>query len=167
MANVDNPMGATPARHAYGGRIIAHKYLSTSATDIFIGDFVKMDSDGDVLTITATTDGILGVAATFATADQDEVWIYDDPGIVFSIQASGTINQVGQGELGPVTIATGNTTTLRSIHEMGAAGGSGEDQLRIIDKVDTPGNDWGTNVQLLVEIHDHRRTRYYNTTAGV
>lgn len=168
MANPDTPNGFWASRHAHGGRIIASMYLAGSATDIFIGDAVKMEADGDVVTASAG-DTILGVAANFTTADQDEVWVYDDPGIIFRVQHDGTPAQADMGQLYDLLATTGDTTTQRSKHELDTSTNTdGSATFRMLDKVDNPDNAWGLNVDVYVEIVEHQRSRKYDSAlAGI
>jgi len=82
------------------------------------------------------------------------VLVWDDPDIIYGIQADGNTTVADRFATFPIVIAAGNTTTKISNCELDTTGGSG-DELKILDKIDRPDNDWGTNVDLEVVINDH------------
>ena len=103
------------------------------------------------------------IPATKTNFTNMKALIWDDPDILFGIQADGNTAEVDRFATFPIAISDGNTTTFLSNCELDTAVGSG-DELKIIDKIDIPNNDWGTNVDLIVLINDHA---YRAVQAGV
>lgn len=180
MANANRPRGLWPLRHNSGGEMRATRYyIDTSNGDLITrGDPIVREADG-FCARGAAGGTFLGVAAGFVYADSNNVvsytdqipatktsftdengndgvtvYVYDDPNIVFGIQADGNTTVVDRFATFPIVIADGNTTTNISNCELDTTGGAG-DELKIIDKIDSIGNAWGTNVDLEVVINDH------------
>ncbi len=180
MANADRPRGLWPIRSNTGGQIFMNRYyIDVSNSDLMTkGDPIIREADGFCA---RGADGgtFLGVIAGFIYADAngvvnysdqvpatktsftDEkgnsgvtVFVWDDPNIVFGIQADGNTTVLDRFATFPIVIGNGNTTTNLSICELDTTGGSG-DELKIIDKIDSLDNAWGTNVDLEVVINDH------------
>src|SRR3990167_4110265 len=109
MANADRPSGFTPLRHAFGGVIRANPYhiLHGYTTGLFTGDMVILS--GGLVNIGAQDSSVpLGVfggcrytapdgsvvfskhwpasQAVLGDTDLSVPFVYDDPGIVFSVQ---------------------------------------------------------------------------------
>ena len=181
MANADRPKGMWPLRHQSGGKDFVTKAyeIDVSNSDLITkGDPIIREADG--FCARGAADGtFLGVAAGFVYTDADgkvhytdqipasktsftdeqgaagvTVYVWDDPDIVFGIQADGNTTKVDRFATFPIVIADGNTTTKLSNCELDTTGGSG-DELKIMDKIDRPDNDWGANVELEVMINDH------------
>ena len=81
--------------------------------------------------------------------------IYDDPWIIYRVQADGTIGQDSVGENANMINTVGNTRTGNSREEVDATTSTVIDQIRVIGRVDEPGNEWGDNTDLLVLINEH------------
>lgn len=183
MANEDRPRGMWPIRHLLGAQIVASAFkIDTSNTDLITkGDGFIREGDGNIARM---SDGgvFLGVIKSFLYTDADgdvhysdqipatktnftemTVWGYDDPYIVYGIQADGNTLELDRFATFPIVIANGDVTTKLSNMELDTTGGSG-DELKILGKVNTPNNDWGTNVDLEVIINDHA---YKAVKAGV
>lgn len=182
MANVNAPKGAVPLRHMLGGVIRAntHTIASGYGTRIGRGDFVKMHSDGTIVRA-AATEVILGVfkgckytnsvgeptwsdvwiASTVAT--DIEAYVYDDPYIVFGIQADGTLAATDIGACADIVVATYDITTKTSQCEISASVGSSTAQLKIIGLERVPNNAWGANVDVEVLINEH----FFKQEAGI
>jgi hypothetical protein len=164
MANVDNPRGMWPIRHLTGGEIRTNTYFVTTSAAIYKGDPVTAINTGCVSAITAN-DGwkVVGVAAEWITAAKSataytEIQVYDDPNIVFGIQAdSGTSPAVTDifATANTNTYAAGNTTTGISICELDASDIGTGLQLRILGKTSDPNNAWGEHVDLEVIFNEH------------
>jgi len=183
MANADRPNGMLPYRHLTGGEIRTTKYnLDASNGDLITkGDPVIREGDGFIAR-GAAGGTFLGVAAGFIHTDADgnekyvdqipatktnftglKVLVWDDPDILFQIQADGTTAVTDRFATFPIVIAAGDTDRKLSNCELDSTGGAG-DELKIIDKVDITNNDWGANVNLIVLINDHA---YRAVKAGV
>lgn len=179
MANVDAPMGFTPAYHLSGGIIRAREYRITSdgsISAIYTGDLVKLLADGSIA-VAAAGDRVVGVFAgcRYTTTDGEAKWspylatnldtqgdiayglVYDDPMIVFRAQSSGASGVADIGQLADM-IAThsGSTSTGRSGQEINTTTAATTGQLRQLAFVDDPNNDsTADNAELYVQIYEH------------
>jgi len=162
MANVDNPRGFWPVKHLSGGEIRTHPYLVTTGATVYPGDLLKVVDAGTV-EAAAANDGVIviGVAAEYvndaASAGSKAVQVYDDPHIVFGVQAdSGTaVAATEVFETANHVATTGSTTMYHSLQELDASDIATGAQLKIIGKLDSPDNAWGEHVDLLVVIAEH------------
>ena len=163
MANVDVPKGAWPVRHLSGGEIRTTRYEAGGV--IYRNDFVIASADGKVDAYSGTGGGaLLGVAANFASGDGENVDVYDDPNIVFGVQADDALTSADIGMNIDVLATSADTNLKRSKHEGDASTKVATTaQLRIVGIIDTPGNDWGANQDIEVVINEH----FYKQTAGV
>lgn len=168
MANVQGPYGLKPVRHMTGGEVRANSYTIASgyATDLFTGDPVLQTTDGTIIraigaegVASTQTVGVFGgcvytdaqgsrkfsaywPASTVAT--NIEAFVYDDPRIIFEIQADGTgIVEADKGALANFRIAAGNTRYGRSGAYLDSTLAATGKQLRILrlinDSVNAPG----------------------------
>ena len=194
MANVDAPNGAKPVRHLTGGVIRAREWKiigdGNASSNIFTGDFVKLQSSG-YITVAAAGDRLLGVfagckytasdgtpkfakywpasTATLGSADVT-AYVYDDPNIVFAIQGDGTDAFTQVGNLANVLATAGSTTTGQSKMELDTDNiGTGTANLRILGITDDPKNSWGANTEQEVLIHEHELNQHIDAdgTVGV
>ena len=170
MANSDSPRGMWPLRHLTGGEIRTSEYGLTAGSGQLLtkGDPVERLAAGTIDRAEAT-DTMLGVFAGASYKDasgnyhySDQIvaarssytelkaYVWDDPFIVFGIQAAGSIAAADVFTLRKITIGSGNTTTKLSICEISAASGSGG--LTVLGKIDRPDNAWGSNVDVEVMI---------------
>jgi hypothetical protein len=163
MANVDNPRGFWPIRHISGGEIRTNTYFVTTSAAIYKGDLLVAVNTGCV-SASSANDGwkVVGVAAEWITAAKSataytEIQVYDDPNIVFGVQAdSGTSPAVTDIFATANHVATtGNTTTGQSAHELDASDIGTGLQMRILGKVSDPNNAWGEHVDLEVIFNEH------------
>lgn len=187
MANTDAPNGARVVGHMAGGtahRMTEYLIASGYAENIFDGDFVRLVAGGGI-EVAGATERLLGVFAgckyTNAAGEQifSKYWptgtvaadakalVYDDPYMKFAIQTDAGIDAADVGTLADIVAGAGNTLTGRSGFEINGSGGTGDAQLRILGKVDTPDNDWGTNVEVIVQIYEHEFTNADHSTPGV
>ena len=119
-AATDAPFGAMP----YNEVLRVSPYLKdASAVAIYPGDFVIQEADGGVGVSTAGSTQIVGVAAEYSAAStaKQDFMVYDHPEQLFTIQDDGDTTQMAQTEIGlnaNLITTTGNTTTLRSNHEI-------------------------------------------------
>jgi len=194
MANVDAPNGAKPVRHLTGGVIRAREWKiigdGNASSNIFTGDFVKLQSSG-YITVAAAGDRLLGVFAgckytasdgtpkfakywpasttTLGSADVT-AYVYDDPNIVFAIQGDGTDAFTQVGNLANIAVTAGSTTTGQSKMELDTDNiGTGTANLRILGITDDPKNSWGANTEQEVLIHEHELNQHIDAdgTPGV
>ena len=194
MANVDAPNGAKPVRHLTGGVIRAREWKiigdGNASSNIFTGDFVKLQSSG-YITVAAAGNRLLGVFAgckytasdgtpkfakywpasttTLGSADVT-AYVYDDPNIVFAIQGDGTDAFTQVGNLANIVATAGSTTTGQSKMELDTDNiGTGTANLRILGITDDPKNSWGANTEQEVLIHEHELNQHIDAdgTVGV
>ena len=194
MANVDAPNGAKPVRHLTGGVIRAREWKiigdGNASSNIFTGDFVKLQSSG-YITVAAAGNRLLGVFAgckytasdgtpkfakywpasttTLGSADAT-AYVYDDPNIVFAIQGDGTDAFTQVGNLANIAVTAGSTTTGQSKMELDTDNiGTGTANLRILGITDDPKNSWGANTEQEVLIHEHELNQHIDAdgTVGV
>jgi len=167
-AAFDAPFGALPTGEIK--RLRPYR-KDSGASRIFPGDFVKMESDGNIA-VAAATERLLGVAAepsANATADT-EVLVYDDPDQLFVVQDDSDTTHVAETNIGnnaDIVATTGNTTTGRSNHELDSSGaGTGTAQLRILGlhPIETSfATAAGSPRRWIVQINEHE----YSQTSGV
>lgn len=187
MTNVDAPRGASPAFHLTGGviRSRGYKIVTGYSTGIFTGDLVKAVA-GATIEAAAATNRVLGAFAgcqyvnaqgeqkfgrywPASTAATDiKAMVFDDPNIVFEMQADGAVTETDRFNLADhVTTHAGNTSTGQSGMEVSSTTSTSDALLRILDKIDNPKNDWGANVDLAVQIYEHEYTAADHATPGV
>tara|TARA_R100001594_G_scaffold150490_1_gene211903 strand:- start:1372 stop:1935 length:564 start_codon:yes stop_codon:yes gene_type:complete len=174
MANDDAPRGFWPIRHLTGGtiRTTEHTIASGYGTGIFQGDIVKLVAGGGI-EASAAGNRSLGVFAGVSYVDSEgnqvykkywpasttatsiKAYVYDDPNIVFGVQSAGSTVAADVGNLGDHVAGTGSTTTGRSAHELNGSTGTAYAGFRVLGKVDTPNNAYGTNVDLEVQLVEH------------
>lgn len=172
MSNVNNPRGFYPLRHLCGGTITTNKYVLKPGQTVFQGDLVTALSTGDIQA-SAAGDGtaVVGVAAEYKVAPASGVTyvsVWDDPYIVFGVQASLHTNPVTQADVFATAnhvAGTGNPTTGLSGHQLNTANIGTGSQLKILGRVETPDNVFGAHyVDLAVLINQHK---YKAAVAGV
>ena len=135
------------------------------SSNILKGQPVKMDTNGYIV-VASAGDAFLGAFAgvewTDATGRRrvSNYWpanesfqvgsvvayFYDDPNIVYEIQADGTLAQTAIGDEADLSNTTdGSTTTGLSqcTLSISVVGANGEAQMRIVDIAPYPDNDWG------------------------
>lgn len=177
MANADRPSGFTPLRHAFGGVIRANPYKITAAyaTGLFTGDMVILSSG--VLAVGAQdsavplgifagcqwigTDGSVQFSkhwpasqATLGSVDA-LAWVYDDPGIVYSVQTETSSTYAvatHDGNVYDIELDhAGNTTTGQSGMEIDLTD-TGTGQWLVLGLIDMPGNAAGVNAKVAVKL---------------
>ncbi len=174
MANKDTPRGFWPIRHLTGGTIRLSEYTIASAfaTGIFRGDIVKLVTAGTIEDADAG-DRFLGIfeGCSYVDAAGNQVYskywpastvatfikafVYDDPRLVYGVQSAGSTVAADVGELGDHVAGAGSTNTGQSAHELSGTTSTAYAGFRVIGKIDTPDNDWGTNVLLEVTAYEH------------
>lgn len=173
MANVDNPNGAKPVGTISGApwQGLVRSYLASgSADDIFIGDFVVLESDGFVDAANAAETELLGVCVGFQPAQagqtdgvtdnflgntsydlskkyydasvDGEAWILVavGPDVLYEMQTSGTITYTDIGNNAELVATAGDTTKGHSQQEVSDTTGTATAQLRLVAPVNRPDN---------------------------
>lgn len=174
MANKDTPRGFWPVRHLTGGTIRLSEYTLASAysENIYRGDLVKLVTAGGV-EVAAAGNRFLGIFegvsykngageviyakvwAEDTVATEIKVFVYDDPRLVYGVQSAGSTVAADVGELGDHVNTAGSLLTGQSAQELSGTTSTAYAGLRVIGKIDEPGNDWGTNVLLEVLPYEH------------
>lgn len=125
MANSDRPAGLRP----YGAILRCTPY--TAGATIYPGDAVHMEADGKVDPAVAS-EAIIGVAATYASADGEEVLVWDHPEQRYVVQDDGvsaTLSQTSVGLNYNLVATAGNSTYKVSRMELDASSGATDSTL--------------------------------------
>lgn len=169
MANKDN-LGFRPAV-PNPDKVRLFAVTTSNATNLFVGDAVKAESNGGVTPLDAGASGNdLALGVIVALYDTNLIPV-GAPGAAVTTKylAASTAGYaavhlatpgeqfIGQSQTGTsyaatdvfaavnIVAGTGDTVTSRSGHELGATGGT---DCLILGKVGEPGNDWGVNVDV-------------------
>lgn len=186
MSSTSTPFGMSPIRHVNGKflpppRAIAGGIASAYNANIFLGSPVKLLTTG-LLAVAAANEDIVGVfagcqfvpsATSLLTPQMNWVanatyvagtmvaYVWDDPGIIFEIQSSGSLAQAATGDQADfVNPGTGNSTTGLSTAQISTtlAGAGAQAQLRIVGLATRIDNEWGdafTNVEVQIARHQY------------
>ena len=183
MANTDRPRGAYPTRNIGGGDSFATNEYSVDAsnsTAIFPGDFVVLETDGNVAPAAAGTGvELLGVCAGVVGRYDDlstrylpastagTISVYDNPYTLFSVQEddSGTaLTAAARGSNVAIIAGAGSTSTSTSRHELNQDSTTAStEQLRLMRLLPVEDNAYGDNADWEVMINEHE----YKEAAGV
>jgi hypothetical protein len=187
MSATSAPFGLRPAFHPSGldrAQALANGIVSAYATDILKGQPVKYVTGGTIEEVTSTeafVGAFAGVEWTDTTGRRrvSNYWpaltayqtgscvayFYNDPNIVYEIQADGSVAQSSIGDEANFTnLTAGSTTTGLSQCTMNSTlvGANNVGQVRIVDLAPYPGNDWGdafTIVRVTVAEHQFAQIR--------
>lgn len=185
MANVNAPNGFTPVRHATGGEIRAaggYRIENAKAINLGTGDIVVNTGTGNELG--AAVNGVSGAAAVGVFAGckyQDakgnivyspnwvsgtvtkgsagaEAFVYDDPQIVFEVQASAGFAAANPGQFAGIVATAPDAATGRSKQALDSADISGTlDNLKILGLAPRAGNEYGNYARVEVLLAFHAR----------
>ncbi len=185
MANLDAPKGARPINRdgsAFNGSLRKVEVDASNATAIFVGDFVVQEADGNYTPATAGTTNVIAGVCVGVVVDKavpsteypgympattaGHILIVDADACYFAIQEDGTGSDAARGSTANFLGTAGSTTTGNSAHELDTSevGQDAADQLKLIEKVSTPDNDYGLNCDWIVKINLSQHGR---ATAGV
>jgi hypothetical protein len=182
MSATSAPFGLRPAFFPTGlerAQAIANGITSGYTSDILKGQPVKYMTTGVVQPVTGTeafAGAFAGVEWTDTTGRRrvSNYWpantayqtgscvayFYNDPLIVYEIQADGSVAQAAIGDNANLSnLANGSNVTGLSQCTMSATltGTSTYGQLRIVDLAPYPGNDWGDAYTIVrVQIANHQ-----------
>lgn len=196
MANVDNPNGAKPVGTLSGApwQGLIRSYLADgSGDDIFIGDFVAMETDGRINAANAAQP-LLGVCVGFQPAQagqtsgvtdhflgstsynlskkyydasvDGEAWILVavGPDVIYEMQTDGTVAVTAIGDNAELVATAGDTTKGHSLQEVSSTLAGATAQLRYVEPVNRPDNDVSSaNSRWIVRINEN----HYTTAAGI
>ena len=169
MSATNAPFGLRPAFHPSGldrAQALANGITSTYNTDILKGQPVKYVAASGVIQPVTSTEAFSGAFAGVEWTDTtgrrrvSNYWpantayqtgscvayFYNDPNIVYEIQADGSVAQTAVGlEANFTNLTAGSTTTGLSQCTMSATIQSTgvQGQVQILDIAPYPGNDWG------------------------
>ena len=174
MSATNAPFGLRPAYHPSGldrATALADGILSTYSTNILKGQPVKLATSG-VIEVAAAGDAFVGAfsgveftdttgrrrvsnywpASTAYQTGSCIAYYYDDPNIVYEIQADGSLAQTSIGAEADLSATTAGNTTVGlsqcTISTTVVAAGSGA-QMRIINLAPYPGNAWGDSFTIV------------------
>ena len=194
MANIDAGFGLRPVGKLGSEAInmgTSQYEIASGETDvIFKGDLVKLETTGKI-TKSGNGDAVAAIGVfngcfyndpttqkpTFSnhypgsitpTQGAIEAFVYDDPNMLFEIQADGVIAADKVGRNADIVYAAGNTINGQSKTEMNStvANAGAAAQLRIIRICEDPENSdiASANANWIVRINEHQ---YYADKAGV
>lgn len=184
MSATNAPFGMRPSYHMSGGTIrnrsLKNGLSAAYANNIYSGQPVKLVTGGVINEVTSTSDEFVGSfdgvtytptgdrprvanywpGGTAFVAGSMTVFFYDDPMIVYDIQADGTVAQTAiAGGTEFTNLTAGSTETgLSACTCSNTIAGSGNKQMRIIDLAGLPDNDWGdayTVVRVIIALHQY------------
>lgn len=168
MSATNAPFGLRPAFHPSGldrAQALAGGIASAYNTDILKGQPVKLDSSGNIV-VAAAGDSFQGAFAGVEWTDTtgrrrvSNYWpantayqtgscvayFYNDPNIVYEIQAAGSLTQASVGDMADLSNTTaGSTTTGLSQCTLSTTlvGAGNSAQMLIRDLAPYPDNAWG------------------------
>ena len=177
MANTDAPFGFKPVRHRFGAEIRATKYIiaSDESSDIGIGDPVVRSGTASttapnigVPIVTQATAGagnlVTGIVESVGPVRNDlslnyydasaissevEVWVIDDPHVIFICQDDGDSNTLAATDIGEafdiiLTHSTDTTTGISGAElDANTAGAGNTGQLQLLRLYPKEGNEIG------------------------
>lgn len=176
--NTDAPFGALPAD---GAQRVRHYSKASSTNAIFAGDFVTLNSSGQVQSIANLSDVILGVAAeSVASGSTTTCAVYDDPDQLFVMQDDGVGTGMSQSLIGELYQLTGLTpgtaaqvTRNRSItqvdtstHVTSNTAAGQQVQVVALSQIES-GFPTGAGSPMKVIVKINPFYHFYATTAGV
>lgn len=192
MANVDNAQGALPVRHRngapYNGSFNTYSTPTGDATAISVGDFVKLAGTGQTINgrilndvaRAATGDVIVGVCVGCKPVTQDstvyraastqrEIYVADNPELVFEIQEGSTGTALTANDIGlniNFVVAAGSTVTGFSGTQLDNSTEATTNtlDLHLVEVAKRDDNAIGYTCKWLVTINRHQ---YSNQVAGV
>lgn len=171
MANTDSPRGFHPIRHLCGGEIRTNPYVMTASATVYPGDVIKIVADGTVEGAAADIGtAAIGIAAEYkaasSTAGATKLEVYDDPYIIFEVQAdTGTVlTQAAIGNTANHVATAGSATDKMSRQELDSSDVGTGAQFKILRLVDRAGNTMAEHGKFEVVFNEHH---YKAAVAGV
>ena len=178
MANVDAAFGFRPVRHMFGGVVRPSEYRIAGeyGTALYRGDPVKSVGTGRTVEIAVTSTNALGIfdgcqyvnaqgeivfspywpaSQTIKAGSEVRAFVYDDPNILFEVQADGLVAAADIGHTADWASGTGSALTGQSKYELESAGIASDAGLKIVDIVRDGVNAFGANARVLVLINEH------------
>ena len=188
MSATNAPFGLRPAFHPSGldrAQALANGIASGYSSDILKGQAVKLNSSGNIV-IAAAGDAFQGAfagveftdttgrrrvsnywpASTAYQTGSCVAYFYNDPNIVYEIQADGSLAQTSIGDMADLSNTTaGSTTTGLSQCTLSTtlAGAGNSAQMLIRDLAPYPDNAWGDAYTIVqVQISEHQNVATIN-----
>ena len=147
--------------------------VDPSTTPIYRGDAVELVADKGIAQVEATNQDNIGVVVGFYDADGLPALYYPaanaagytaivniDPHQLYKIHyyhASTALTAAYVGSCADWVVGTGNTTTGQSGAYVTALA-SGAAGLYVLGLYEQQGNEWGTDCELVVKLHEHVHT---------
>lgn len=183
MASTSSPYGMRPVYHPSGQVTMVtlqDGIASGLSSDIYMGQPVKMTTSGTITPVTSTSDAFVGVfwgcyytppgglppvisnywpANATYVAGTCRAFFYNDPAIVYQIQADGSVAQTAIGDQTTLTNLTANNGLGNSLATASSTlvGVGVQGQLRIMNKDLYVNNAWGdAYTDLYVTIARHQ-----------
>jgi len=173
MANIDNPHGLRPLmRTLRGGCPVVRQYTkdANEGTAIFIHDVVQREADGNIAAGgTPGTTRYLGVSLNYGAASkQTDHLVIVSPDAIFEAQDNADTDGFAAADMGlncNLEFNAGDATRLISGHELDESSANTTETLdvKLLDKLDVPDNDFGANCRVQVIFNKH----LLNVGAGV
>lgn len=156
MASVDKVYGFRLYDTA-GKQPYCRKYTKTTGAAIYPGDAVKLVAAGTVSKFANGDGKVLGIAAEYATSASTEVWVYDDPGFRYEVQADtaaaadiGLNADISGTDTADTDLRTSGNELLNATFAVTATL-----PFKILEISDNPDNDEaGANVDLIVGLNN-------------
>ena len=194
MSSTSAPFGLRPAFHPTGldrAVSLTDGIASAYAADILKGQPVKQDTGGTIVPA-AAGDAFLGAFSGVEWTDTtgrrrvSNYWpantayqtgsciayFYNDPNIVYEIQADGSVAASAVGDEADLTnVTAGSNVTGLSQCTMSSTlkGATGQGQMRVVNLAPYPGNAWGDNFTIVrATVAKHQYAQIYtaaNTAA--
>ena len=179
MANTDKPKGLVPVRYISGGTAQANSDYTIASgynTTIAYGDPVKSTGSGKTIALADAGETMRGVfqGVKYRAADGSivikNVWVagtvatdveasvFDDPNILFSVQADEDIEAGDIGNTADLVAGTYDSAFGTSSYELDSSSvgkGAGVLIYELEPVASTNGNTYGTNANVLVLINEH------------
>lgn len=188
MANDNAPSGFRATRHLAGGNIRLSEYSIASGygTSLYFGDPVEMTGTGkNIAQAAAGNADNIGVFAGCRYVDGQgnqvfsKMWpagttatdivalVYDDPNIVFEIQAD-TLAEGDVGQLVDWNLGSGNSNTgVSGAYADESTKGATGKALRVIGLVPRVKNDYGDYAKIEVAFAEHALKGVVSGVGGV
>lgn len=177
MANQDAAFGLKPVRHAKGGIIRSSAYTIASglAQDLYHGDPVISAGSGRNITIATAGGNVRGVfigceytkangeyvfdkkwptGTTLLSGTEATAYVWDDPDIIFAVQADGSLVAADMGLTSDLVSGTGDSATGNSGWELDATTGQAQCRILGLSKM-RANNAYGTNAVIDIMFAEH------------
>jgi hypothetical protein len=133
----------------------AKKYIKATGI-VYPGDVLVLGSAGTV-SVAATGQAMVGVAAEYRASADTDIMVYDDPSAEFVAQVSGSFALADIGQNADVLATTGNTTLKSSKQQIESVsmGTTSTLQWKILGLYNKGDNAVGANAIVRVRPNNH------------